>query len=76
VSPLEQQIWAAAYAAAFVRHRGEMGAAVGQYNPPATPPGFSCAEEADLAVEQYRAAVAEGADDREFLLPVAEGHIP
>ena len=67
MNKLEQQVWAAAFAAEFsvARDLFQKGAIrIGDID------GFSCAEIADIAVERLRAALA--GPDREYLLPIKE----
>lgn len=67
MNKLEQQVWAAAFAAEFSVARALFergGRDVNDID------GFSCAEIADVAVERLRAALA--GPDREYLLPIKE----
>lgn len=70
MTSLEQQVWAAAYAAEFARESAFRQAHAGY--PIDAISGFSCAEIADVAVIKLREALT--GDDREYLLPVKEGH--
>lgn len=67
VTELERQVWAAAFAAEFVRdsnllrQHGRASDAIS---------GFSCAEVADVALEKFRKAMA--CEDAGYLTPVKE----
>lgn len=70
MTPMEQHVWAAVFAAAFheeVRFRKTHGLG-GKLS---DGHGFSCAEQADEAVEALRATL--DCDDASYLLPVEEG---
>lgn len=66
---LEQQIWAAAFAAEFSYWRQLYMKAT--YHTIDHISGFTCAETADVALEKFREAVT--GPDREYLIPVKEG---
>jgi hypothetical protein len=73
MTALEQQVWAAAFAAAFEADRilyyryGDGTKTVDDIA------GFSCAEIADVAVQKLREALT--GPDREYLIPVREGDV-
>lgn len=71
MTALEQQVWAAAFAAEFSR---EWEFRMRHGVDPQELSGFSCAEIADVAVEKLREALT--CEDSKYLLPVIEGEAP
>jgi hypothetical protein len=73
MSPLEQQVWAASYAAEFAKTRkfyetyGNGRFSIEDIS------GFSCAEVADVALEKFREAV--NGPDKMYLIPVIEDDV-
>ncbi len=71
MTALEQQVWAATFAAEFSREwefRTRHGLDRDEIS------GFSCAENADEAVTKLREALT--CEDSKYLLPVIEGEVP
>jgi hypothetical protein len=73
VTPLERNVWAAAFAAEFSLTRDFLHSNPGHSRTTDDISGFSCAEVADVALKKYREAVT-GAD-REYLIPVQENDL-
>jgi len=70
MNPMEQQVWAAAFAQAWHAEYKFRRENPRDHLPVDGISGFSCGELADLAVETYREALT--CEDREYLLPVKE----
>lgn len=70
MNPLEQQVWAAAFAAAWIREYDFRRTNPGDHLTIRGISGFSCGELADEALLKFREALA--CDDGKYLTPMEE----